>query len=65
MNKKVTCLDFERLLTLADFDDISKYGIDRSVKSVVIILVDVGPDEKSLISKDCPGYSPSLVEIQS
>ena len=38
-------LDFERLLHLKEFEDMTRSGIDRLVKPVFVFTVDGGPDE--------------------
>lgn len=38
-------LDFEKLLTLHEFDDITKSGVDQIVKPILVLTVDGGPDE--------------------
>eukprot|EP00731_Ephydatia_muelleri_P001579 Em0001g1579a len=44
-------LDFERLLQLHEFDTITKYGPDNTVKPVLVISVDGGPDENPRYQK--------------
>ena len=44
-------LDFDRLLTLKEFDVITKSGVDRLVKPVVVFTVDGGPDENPRYQK--------------
>lgn len=44
-------LDFEKLLTLHEFDDITKSGVDRIVKPILVLTVDGGPDENPRYQK--------------
>jgi len=44
-------LDFERLLHLKEFEDMTRSGIDRLVKPVFVFTVDGGPDEKPRYQK--------------
>ena len=44
-------LDFEKLLTLHEFDDITKSGVDRTVKPILVLTVDGGPDENPRYQK--------------
>lgn len=43
--------DFERLLQLSEFDSITRSGIDRLIKPVVVVTVDGGPDENPRYQK--------------
>ena len=38
-------LDFQRLLEIKEFDEITKCGVNMLVKPIVIFTVDGGPDE--------------------
>ena len=44
-------LDFDRILDLKEFDVITRSGLDRQVKPVVIFTVDGGPDENPRYQK--------------
>jgi len=44
-------LDFERLLHLKEFEDLTRSGIDRLVKPVFVFTVDGGPDENPRYQK--------------
>ena len=44
-------LDFERLLHLKEFEDMTRSGIDRLVKPVFVFTADGGPDEKPRYQK--------------
>ena len=43
--------DFEKLLLLPEFDSITKSGVERLVKPVVVFTVDGGPDENPRYQK--------------
>ncbi|BFZ21940.1 hypothetical protein BsWGS_24979 [Bradybaena similaris] len=44
-------LDFERLLSLKEFDVITRSGIDGQVKPILVLTVDGGPDENPRYQK--------------
>ena len=44
-------LDFEKLLTLKEFEVMTRSGIDRVVKPIFIFTVDGGPDENPRYQK--------------
>jgi hypothetical protein len=44
-------LDFDKLLTLQEFDVITRTGIDRLVKPILMLTVDGGPDENPRYQK--------------
>lgn len=44
-------LDFEKLLNVKEFDEITKTGIDRVVKPIFVFTVDGGPDENPRYQK--------------
>ena len=44
-------LDFEKLLTLKEFDAITRSGIDQLVKPILVSTVDGGPDENPRYQK--------------
>lgn len=43
--------DFEKLLNLKEFDEITRCGVDQLVKPIVIFTVDGGPDENPRYQK--------------
>ena len=44
-------LDFEKLLTLKEFDAITRSGIDQLIKPILVATVDGGPDENPRYQK--------------